>query len=185
MESKLMELLKENVTLTSKVDDLENRSRRQNLRIIGLPEGSEGQSPSTFISQLLVEIMGEEIFPQPPELDRAHRALVAKPAQGERPRAVIVRFHRFQEKERALRWAREHPSTMYQGKKILFFPDMSSSLARRRAAFKGIKAKMYKDGVAFALLYPARLRITIGGKHSFFETPAEAEAFYLQHAKQT
>ncbi|CAM4585160.1 unnamed protein product [Leuciscus chuanchicus] len=47
----------ENTSLKLKLDDLENRSRRQNLRVIGIPEGSEGQSPqSAFSRHMLVRL---------------------------------------------------------------------------------------------------------------------------------
>lgn len=35
--------------LAQKHDDLENRACRSNLRFIGLPEGSEGPDPATFL----------------------------------------------------------------------------------------------------------------------------------------
>lgn len=40
-----------------KPDDLENRSRQNNFRIIGLPENIEGQHPTTFIDTLLRETL--------------------------------------------------------------------------------------------------------------------------------
>lgn len=43
--------------LLDKVDDLENRSRRSNLRIINVPEGSEkGQDLAKFVSDLLMTV---------------------------------------------------------------------------------------------------------------------------------
>ncbi|KAI2646135.1 DNA mismatch repair protein MutL [Labeo rohita] len=45
------------------------------------------------------------ILSSPPELDRAHRSLTANPKPGERPRAVVVRFHRYQLKDRVIREA--------------------------------------------------------------------------------
>ncbi|KAL0152458.1 hypothetical protein M9458_052181 [Cirrhinus mrigala] len=38
----------ENTSLKLKLDNLENRLQRQNLRIVGIPEGSEGQNPGGF-----------------------------------------------------------------------------------------------------------------------------------------
>lgn len=56
----------ENSDLKLKLDDLENRSRRQNLRIIGIPEGSEGQSPVTFMFSMFSKLFGEDAFERPP-----------------------------------------------------------------------------------------------------------------------
>ncbi|KAG7255322.1 LOW QUALITY PROTEIN: hypothetical protein CRUP_013651 [Coryphaenoides rupestris] len=68
----------------------------------------------------------------------------------------------------------------FDGNRILFFPDMSASLAKQRAMFKDIKAKLHKAGITFALRHPARLCITINGDTRQFNTPAAAESFYEQ-----
>ncbi|RXN04052.1 putative transposase element L1Md-A101/L1Md-A102/L1Md-A2 [Labeo rohita] len=92
--------------MSNDLDDLENRSRRANLRIINIPEGSEdGKDPIGFVSGLLKDSM-ENVFDSPPELERAHRALRPRLGPGQPPRPFIVCFHRYQEKERALQWAR-------------------------------------------------------------------------------
>ena len=181
LTTRLDQLEKANAALASKAEDLENRSRRQNVRLVGLPEGLEGGSPLEFISKLLQTVIGRDVFPKYPELDRAHRTLAPKPARGQRPRAIIVRFHRYQDKERVLRWARsQREDIKFDGNRILFFPDMSASLAKQRATFKDIKAKLYADGIAFSLRHPARLCITVNGDKHLFDTPAAAETFYDQ-----
>lgn len=57
--------------------DLEACSRRNNIRIIGLPESIEGTHPIEFFTGLLVEVLGDQVLTSTPELDRAHRALAA------------------------------------------------------------------------------------------------------------
>ncbi|KAL1276554.1 hypothetical protein QQF64_036177 [Cirrhinus molitorella] len=57
---------------------------------------------------MLLEMTGTEVFDKPPSLERAHRSPGQKPADGRKPRPFVVCFHRFQEKERLLRWARRH-----------------------------------------------------------------------------
>ncbi len=56
----------ENTDLKLKLDDLENRSRRQNVRVIGIPEGLEGQNPVTFMSSMFTVLYGEGAFERPP-----------------------------------------------------------------------------------------------------------------------
>ncbi len=96
LETICAELTENYTKLKAKTSDLDGRSQRNNIRIIGLPESVEGPRPTVFFSEMLLEVMGEQVLSSPPELDRAHRALVAKPKQGGKPRAVIVRFHRYQ-----------------------------------------------------------------------------------------
>lgn len=129
---------------------------------MGLPSGSSiGGSLLEFISKLLQTVIGNNVFPTAPELDRAHRTLAPKPALGQRPRAVIIRFHRYQDKERVLRWARlQKEDIKFDGNRILFFPDMSASLAKRRATFK---TKFFTAGITFSLRHPVRLCIIVNG----------------------
>ena len=185
-ETTIRELKAENTLLLDRVESMENFSRRANLRIINVPTGSEtGQDPVTFMSNLLFESMGPEVFDKgPPELERAHRTLAPRdPAkankQAKGPRAFVVCFHRFQEKERALRWARSN-ELRYKNKVLRVYQDYSVALSTQRAAYNDIKGKLYrKDGVRFGLLHPARLRVTLPNNESFiFDTPEKATAFY-------
>jgi len=94
-----------------------------------------------LISELLQTVIGNCVFPTSPELDRAHRTLAPKPTLGQHPRAIIVRFHRYQDKERVLRWARSQKKDFkFDGNGLLYFPDVSASLAKQRATIKDIEA---------------------------------------------
>lgn len=142
-EKTIKTLKEQNATLMDRVDDLENRSRRANLRILNVPENSEkGQSNVKFVSEMLMEVMGQEVFEKPPELERAHRSLGPKPQEGRPPRPLVICFHRFQEKEKALRWARQNEAK-YKDSTLRIYPDISADLARKRAAFKNVKQLLY------------------------------------------
>lgn len=49
--------------LLEKTDDLENRSRRPNLHVVGIPESAEGNNIIHFMSQLILKLLGWENFP--------------------------------------------------------------------------------------------------------------------------
>lgn len=170
-EAMIKSLMAQNTSLLDQMDDLENRSRRANLRIINIPEGTEdGKDPIGFISRLLKDTM-ESVFDKPPELERVHRARRPKPGAGQSPRPFIVCFHRFQEKEKALHWFRRH-DTKFNGISLRLYPDTSAALVRKRAGFKEVKQSLYQKGIKFQLLHPARLRVKFGEE--------AAEAFYKQ-----
>lgn len=44
-------------------EDVENRNRRNNLRIVGLAEGVEGPHPTEFVEQLLSTLLTRAQFP--------------------------------------------------------------------------------------------------------------------------
>ncbi|XP_036069352.1 cAMP responsive element modulator b [Oryzias melastigma] len=150
-----------NAKLKAKVTELEGRSRRQNVRILGVPESTEGGSPSKFFSNLLCEVFGAEILPTPPEIDRAHRSLAAEPAAGQSPRLVILRLHRFQTKELIVREARRLGMLELRGKPIRVVEDYSPEVANQRAEYRAVMTELYNRGLKPALLYPARLRVTL------------------------
>ncbi|XP_073480012.1 proteinase-activated receptor 1-like [Aquarana catesbeiana] len=57
-------------------DDAENRSRRNNLRIVGFAEGAEGQNPATFVEDLLRSLLpGAQLSPDRDELLQAARVM--------------------------------------------------------------------------------------------------------------
>lgn len=177
-ETTIKSLQAQNTSLLDRLENLENRSRRANLRILNVPEGSEdGQDPVTFVSELLRQVMGTGVFANPPDLDRAHRSLGPKPAEGRPPRAFVLCFHRYREKEIALKWARQH-EVKYKGNTLRIYPDLSTALAKKRSAFNGVKHSLWQKGIQFRMLYPARLRVAFGGENLSFETPDEAKAFY-------
>ncbi|KAI4808333.1 hypothetical protein KUCAC02_000397 [Chaenocephalus aceratus] len=171
-------LLTQNKSLLDRLDDMENRSRRVNLRIINIPEGSEkGRDPTEFISDLLMGSLGPDVLSKPPELERAHRTLAPRSGPGGRPRPFVICFHRFQEREKVLRWTRQH-ELKYRDTTLRVYPDVSAITAKKRAAFNKIKQALYQKGVKFRLLFPARLQVSFEDGTFTFETPEDAHAFY-------
>ena len=176
-EKKINQLEEQNASLFDRLDDLENRSKRANLRILNVPEDSErGQPTVKFVSNMLMEAM-PGVFDKPPELERAHRSLGQKPKEERPTRPFVVCFHRFLEKEKALRWARAN-DMKFQGTPLRIYPDLSAALARKRATFKEIKHLLYKKNVRFNLLHPARLRVEFDKQTFIFSSPEEAQQFY-------
>ena len=78
--------------LRDKLEDMENRNRRNNLRVVGVPEGKESGDMAVFVQKLLTSVLGWEDDAQPPEIDPAHRAPIPRPNPGERPRTILVCF---------------------------------------------------------------------------------------------
>lgn len=162
LEAQVVALTDSNSKLLAKTSDLKSRSRRNNIRIIGLPESIEGPTPTMFFSKLLVELLSEEILESPPELDRAHRVLTAKPQPGSRPRPVIIRLHRYQVNNLIIRKARKRRGNLqYQGAPIQIFEDYAPEVAEERTKYRSVMAELYNLSLRPALLFPARLQVTL------------------------
>lgn len=182
LESLCSSLREDNTKLATKVSDLEGRSRRQNIRILGLPENTETGNPPQFFSGLLTEVYGKETLPTPPEIDRAHRSLAAKPKPGDRPRPVILRLHRFQVKDLLVREARRRGKMEYRGHPIRIVEDYSPEVLSQRAEYRDAMTTLYKLGMRPALLFPARLRITLpNGEKKWLKSAAEARKYIDEH----
>lgn len=96
-------------------------SRRNNIRIAGVPESVQGTQPTTFFSKLLLKIFGDGVLDSPPELERAHRALTAKLPVG-KPRLVNTRVHNYKVKEKIIQAARKRRGELfYQGNPVAIF----------------------------------------------------------------
>lgn len=170
-------------TIKLKMDEWENRSRRQNIRVLGLPEKCEGPRPEEFMEGWLKEVFGAETFSQLFSIERAHR-VPTNPIHAERrTRPLIMRFFNFKDKMKVLQRAREKGDIFYNGARISFYPDYSPELQRRRAGFLDIKRALRNLNIPYALLYPARLRVVASGSTQFFESARGAMEWLEEHKK--
>ena len=183
LRTKLTSLTEEKGTLQAAVEDLISRSKHLNLRVIGLPEDIEGNNPRQFMADLFKEVVRDTLPNSRPELDRAHRSLRPKPQQRSRP--VIVRFHRYIEKETVLQWAKEHRNMTYRGYSIKFYEDFSAVVAKRRTAFNQVKSSLYGKGIQSSMIYPARLHVTLNGVNHICDSPEQAELFYRERIQDS
>lgn len=174
LKSKVDTLSAQVAALDSKCEDLESRSRRNNVRIIGLRE-EHGPVDATMISVLLKDALG---LGKEPVVDRAHRSLQPKPKPGERPRPIIARLHYYADCAEVLRRARAQRQFKVKESTISIFPDFTTRTAKARAAFNDVRRQLRDiPDIRFGLLYPARLRITKGDVTREFTSSVEAAAF--------
>lgn len=133
-------LVKQVALLTYKLDELENRSRRSNLRLVNLPEKVEKNKAVAFLEKWLPEALGLATFPTPPIIERAHR-LPGRAQSGRTPppRVLIMKFLNFQDKVRVMRAARTKGKVLCGEQEVMFFPDLSAELHRQRRRFDGVK----------------------------------------------
>lgn len=158
-----------------KLADMEDRSRRCNIRITGLAEGLEGSSAVQYLTQSL-----PKWFPSlgslQGEIMRAHRVYTDNKNRGN-ARTMIFCVLRFTTCQAILRAARKNPLTV-EGRRVRFLPDYSSYTLKRHLAFSQAMDNARAKGVVFFLLYPAILKIKVGGgRVESFQSPKDAEDF--------
>ena len=183
LEKTCQDLQAENELLSGKVLDLIGRSRRSNLRFVGLSEALGKGNPTSFITEVIASLFGQEAFPRPVEVDRAHRigpapaASAAGAGQRPRPRVFIAKIHRYQDRERILRLCREKGELLYNGTRLHIFPDYSPEVLKQRQAFSSV-IKMFREAnVKTSLRFPAKLHVDVKGKTTIFIDPETAKTF--------
>lgn len=154
-----------------KLDQLESYSRRQNIRILGVKEGAEKGKPMEFVSELIPTLLGNENFTSKLVVDRAHRSLGPKPADGGRPRPLIVRLHYYQTRERIVKLAAQKGPLRHDGAKVFIFPDLSPDVVARRKEFDTVRKRCREAGLRYGFLHPARFVVTVDGDTHTFDKP--------------
>ncbi len=170
--------------LTEKMTDMEDRCRRNSVRLVGLPEGMEGPDAAGFLranlSKWIPSLRGRDI-----EIDRAHR--VYDGGRGsDRPRTLIFRLLRWHDRSDILKGARQtYPVKCSQSNvTLLFFPDFSPATAIRRKAFGPVLKKMTALGLQPFLIYPAVIKLWHKGEQRSYDSPQKAEDFISSMSQQ-
>ncbi|XP_056391872.1 uncharacterized protein LOC130284929 [Hyla sarda] len=163
-------------TLQQHLDDVENRNRRNNIRLRGLPEavGPEELYPAllSIFNDLLERAPDVHI-----ELDRAHRALRPPSQDDQHPRDVICRVHYYALKEDILRAARARRRIYYKDIQVQLFPDLSRHTLAQRATLKPVLEALRERDIPYRWGFPFALTVRRNGKTFTLRSPADVPAF--------
>ncbi len=172
----VMDLRNQLDRLTEKMTDIEDRSRRNNVRLVGLPEGAEGSDVAGFLrvnlSKWIPSLKGHNI-----KIDWAHRMYDGR-KNSDRPCTLIFRVLRWHDRSEILKGARQaYPVKCTQDNvTLLFFPDFSPATAARRG-FILVLRTMTALGLQPFLAYPAVIKLRHGGEQRSFDSLWKAEDF--------
>ncbi|KAJ1101865.1 hypothetical protein NDU88_006929 [Pleurodeles waltl] len=120
--------------LRSKLTDLEDRSRRDNVRFIGFPENVEGEDLHRFLRDTLPRLTGTTFEP-PLELQRAHRLGPQRTGMGARPRPIIACLLRHTQAHQLIQKARTQGPCQLDGHTIRISADFFKETSDQRRAF--------------------------------------------------
>lgn len=174
LERKQHKIKKENKYLRQKIDQLENHSRKFNIRIIGLPEGAEAGNPTAFTIKLLYDLFGQEAIGPVPLISVAHRT---GPVRND-SRCMIARLYSFEVKRKIIRLAAESHSLSYNGKKISIYSDLSAEILKQRASFNQVRSGLRRLNLTSGFIHPATLILTFRNATHKFSTAEDAQDFF-------
>lgn len=161
----------------NRIDETENRLRRNNVLILGIPECMEGGNTAEFIEKWLLDVFGKQNFTSFFAVKRAHRIPARPPPPGNLPRPIILKMLHFRDRDKILTIARTKGNIEVNGSRVSFFPDFSVSVQKQRAQFMDIKRRLRTFQIQYAMLYPAKLQIVAKGETIFFVDPKEANSW--------
>ena len=139
-----------------KLEEQENRDRRKNIRIRGVPETTEAEDLSETIRKICNPILEREIT-SPLKIERAHRIRRARERAQEYPRDIIVRFESWEEKNQLWRKLRGKSPLEFDQHNIQIYQDLSQETLRRRRSFRPLLRVMQEQGIQYNWGFPACL----------------------------
>ena len=173
---------KEINTLNRKIDDLENRSKRNNVVIWGLKEGAE-RDRSSVEEFLQDELFSKHMGLENIEVMRAHRTKInqaAASARAPQPRPIHVYLLRYPDKGRILKAAtnilKDNP---FCDSQIFISDDVSKPVRSARAKLRRDHLKQLKEreGVQFAFI-----PLSVPAQILYKETNSEGlKSFKIRH----
>uniref|UniRef100_A0A8C5PHC0 Uncharacterized protein n=1 Tax=Leptobrachium leishanense TaxID=445787 RepID=A0A8C5PHC0_9ANUR len=145
-------------SLALKMADIEDHSRRNNIRIRGIAEAVTLADLHPFLLELFQTLL-PEATPQYLLLDRAHRLPRAKNLPTSVARDVIIRVHFFHIKEALMSASRKSMPLPAPYADILFFADLSASIMSKRRTFSSLTKILRNHKLAYIWGFPTKLLI--------------------------
>lgn len=148
--------------LSAKVADIEDRNRRNNVKIRGVPESVSPSDLSSYVQQLIKAVLPSTTT-HDLIIDRAHRLPKPKSLPDSTPRDVIVRIHFFHIKDDFMQTARKLPQLPDPYHRVKLFADLSQFTIRARQRLAPITATLRQHNVLYRWGYPTKLIIMRNG----------------------
>ena len=163
LEKEVQRLKVDNNDLSQKLDDLENRSRRNNLVFYGIPEKAD--LPTLSIMNEVFDFVG--IQQKDLGIERCHRTpshtTSSRQELENKPRMIHICFASFQMKEVVRQeCVKKFRSTNFNGKKLFVSDDYSKKVLQQRKNKKDEFQRLKNEGKKPFYIFPARLAFKDG-----------------------
>lgn len=152
-----------------KLADLEDHSRRNNIKMRGIPESVLPMDLRNYANTLFSTLL-PELSPIELTIDRIHRIPKPKHLEESIPRDVILRIHFYQAKEQILSKARELTTLPPPYSDIQLFADLSQFTLQMRRQLKTVTKALSNHKITYKWRHPATILTTYNGKHFAIST---------------
>ena len=157
-------------------DDIENRNRRNNIRIRGIPESVDAKAlpaaETAIFNQLLQRPKDDPI-----ELDRVHRTSGPQTQDPSFIRDTLCRIHFYKIKESIMRAASSQDTILFNNTPVMLLPDLSRQTLMMRKALKPLTLLLQSKQIKYQWRFPFHLRVHHEGKTAIFRNLGDLPTF--------
>ncbi|CAH2324721.1 Hypothetical predicted protein [Pelobates cultripes] len=155
-----------------KITDLEDRMRRNNLRIRGIPEDVAPDHLQAYIRGMF-----KKLAPDIPSdmllLDRVHRMPRPKFLPALAPRDTLLRVHYYHVKDLLLKTAKRRTTPLENYPQLKIFADLSATTLNRRKEFAQVITTLRAHGLRFRWGFPTKVIVTKDNTTQVITSPEE------------
>ncbi|CAH2299068.1 Hypothetical predicted protein [Pelobates cultripes] len=155
--------------LETKICDMEDRSRRANIRIRNIPEEVSNEKLEGFLLEFFKNLISDGDL-HDYLTDRCHRLPKPYNASETLVRDVMVKFHSYKTKERIMAAMRNKPTVEEKFKNLIIFQDLSFSTRSWRKTFKDLLPTLRQKNINYRWGFPSTLRVFWNGKTENFDS---------------
>ena len=147
------------------ITEMQDNMQRNNIRIIGIPEGEEEeQGIENLFQKVMMENFPNLMREKVTQIQESERVPSKRNPKRPTARHIIITMAKFQDKERILKAAREKQEVTHKGAPIRLATDFSMKTLQARREGQRIFQVMRTRGLQLRLLYPASLSIKTEAK---------------------
>ena len=177
LKKQVEEISREQRYMRYKMEDQENRNRRKNIRIRGLPEQSGEDNLQEQMDEIFGHMLGTKDVTNKIKFERIHRIRKPPEVGAEVPRDVIARFHNYQDKELINRYMKANQPPKYRETSLQVFPDLSGETLSRRRTLKPLLDVLKSQNIQYTWGFPACLTGRKDGRAATLRFPEETPNF--------
>nr|XP_014353831.1 PREDICTED: uncharacterized protein LOC106706853 [Latimeria chalumnae] len=170
-------VVRENKLLKRHVEQLDNRSLAMNLRILGLPDVDEVQDLVAFLTDWIPNSLQLGSSLPTKFIVKAYKIPLPKHGNRNSNLTVLVQLISENVRDTILMVARKRKTTVFQDKKILFFPDLCVETITKRKKLMEVKQQCLDLNFKASLLYPAKLCVETSDNVFIFWDPTDVSRF--------
>ena len=164
------------IEMSRHLEDLDNRGRRCNVRVRGIPESVENDQIIPALQRVFNSLL-ERQEDTAIEFVRAHRALRPRGPDDAPPRDVVCCLQNFQLKEDIMRKARRNDHIVFNGANIMLYQDLSQITLKNRRAMCPLLEQLREREIKYTWRFPFALVVTVAGKQHTLRTPTDLPYF--------